>query len=509
MSSGTYTLSKKDFHAYIDGQLTEPQYEKIEKRLDESPHIIRELQNCLLINERIQSCFGGLDETKEEVNDEIDVEFANMGDAMVSLEDLETILPGSDELDEKFFKNLKSTEDDTAINLTRSNTLRPPPSQPKVAMDKIDNENLPELALEPTDTILPSTNPELNFGAKRSRSSDTAASHETATPPVLTNSAYSPKKKAETSVTNSEDIDVDNFLKGINETHMVDHTHQLTRQSLRKDIFSPSSATSAISIFIKNLVIRMNNGLRHKINSRRTNSSDGESANDIIFDANTDIEIPELGDEHMVGAVGGQLQPYTHSLPTWINRLNHSFETFSKVSIIAKALKQKYWILVSLTVGLLLGNLLFSEATNTGHGELEALATDSHLYYVEQGRNAIDAGMDDFEANMQWLDQYWGKQVKVFDISAGTQFRRKGAILIPSISGYASVQTFQNINNEQLTLFVSRLDDASEDSHIRCHTSEKVAGLCSWNKDSLAYFVIGDITLSRIRLFSTLIASQT
>jgi len=253
----------------------------------------------------------------------------------------------------------------------------------------------------------------------------------------------------------------------------------------------------------------MKNVIRRKINSRHTNSVDGKSANDVIFDSNADIEIPELGDEHIVGTVSGQLQPYNRDAPTWINRLNHTLNAVSKVSFVAKALKQKYWILASLTVGLLLGNLLFSEATSTGDDKLEILAIDTHLYYVEQGRNAIDAGADDFEANMQWLDRYWGKHVKVFDVSTGTKFRRKGAILIPSMSGYASVQTFQNINNEQLTLFVSRLDDAAKDSHIRCHTSEKVKGLCSWNKDSLAYFVIGDITLSRIRLFSTLIASQT
>ena len=55
MIKHTDILSVAEFHAYVDSQLSDSQYETIEKRLIESPETIINLQNCLLINERLNN----------------------------------------------------------------------------------------------------------------------------------------------------------------------------------------------------------------------------------------------------------------------------------------------------------------------------------------------------------------------------------------------------------------------------------------------------------------------
>ena len=53
----TDKLSTESFHAFIDEQLTDEQYVQVEAQLDEIPEKIEEIQQCQIINERLNQNF--------------------------------------------------------------------------------------------------------------------------------------------------------------------------------------------------------------------------------------------------------------------------------------------------------------------------------------------------------------------------------------------------------------------------------------------------------------------
>jgi len=210
-------------------------------------------------------------------------------------------------------------------------------------------------------------------------------------------------------------------------------------------------------------------------------------------------------------SVKEQLEPMAPTVSPWLSKTNAVFSsvntTVRKIGFIDKTLNHSYWILGGITFGLLLGAWLFSSSGGISKGDVQTLAIDTHLYFLEQGANVVEGGSDDFEKNMLWLQQRWGQRVTDCNL-AETQFRRKGATLLPTPKNNASVQIFDNFDNERITVYVSKVIGEPENSRIRCHITDKIDGVCNWTRGTLSYIVLGNLSLSRVRHFSSLIASQ-
>jgi len=554
MMKHTDTLSVVEFHAYVDSQLADDQYEEIEKRLIDSPETIVNLQNCLLINERLQQCFGDLDllsENELETGDHEleEPEFIEHSERIPPADNIKyiPIEPALSNHTDQDMNGAENTALDSFAELDSLALHEPTHAPLEIESDTIlpaeisDVSLLPEL--EVVDLNVPSLEieiPELGFTStdiSELKASTTVGFPELGAhaeieesvaqiPPVLLNSAaYLESEPPEHS--REEDIDVDNFLKGINETHMVDnHPSAMTQTSLSRDIFAPPESSSSFFASIKLALIRLLIKIKGPSASHRhmqalENKMDA-NIQDFEIDINEAIEstpkfrfwrfrVQHAADDALE-SVKEQLEPMAPTVSPWLRKVNAI--TFAanaelrKIPFLDKTLNHSYWILGGVIVGIFLGAWAFSTENGINQQEREQLAIDAHLYFLKQGANVADGGTDDFEKNMIWLQKHWGKRVKNIDVSTTSKFRRKGATLLPTRKGYASMQVFENFNSERISVYVSRLNNNPENSRIRCHIAKRVDGICSWNHNSLNYIVLGNLSLSRVRHFSSSITSK-
>jgi len=550
----TDTLSLVEFHAYVDSELADDQYEEIEKRLVDSPETIINLQNCLLINERLQQCFGGpdlLSEDELETDDqEIDeFEFIEHTELIAPADNIEyiPIEPALSSLTDQDMDNAENSALDSFAELD-SLALHEPTHVPLemepdtiLPAEILDASLLPEL--EVAELHAPSLDvevPELGFTSTDIPELEVSTTVDfpelgahaeieepvTQRPPVLLNSAAYPEPEPQEH-SPEEDIDVDDFLKGINETHMVDnHLTAMTQASLSKDIFaspeSPSRFFAPIKLALIRLLTKIKGSSKSHQHTQALENKMDANIQDFEIDINEAIEstpkfrfwrfrVQHAADEALE-SVKEQLEPMAPTVSPWLRKVNAiTFAINSelrKIPIFDKILNQSYWILGGLIVGAFLGAWAFSAENGINQQEREQLAIDTHLYFLEQGANVADGGTDDFEKNMIWLKKRWGKRVTNIDVSITSKFRRKGATLLPTRKGYASVQIFENFSSERVTVYVSRLDNGTENTRVRCHISKKVDGICSWNHNSLNYVVLGNLSLSRVRHFSSSITTK-
>jgi len=261
MIKHTDTLSIAAFHAYVDSQLTDHQYEDIEKRVVDSPETIVSLQNCLLINEKLQTCFNGPEVDFDVDSDsEVETETETNAEDERETEAATADRQASPSVSKNSFKYIPP--EPTLSNITEQEF----DSTPEDAFAKIDSLELHQEVQAETDTeigtilpardsedaLIPELNvPQLDLAEPEITQPEMAESEIPELEiPVLTHSAYT---EPHSEAAPEADIDVDVFLKGINETHMIDNTvSPMSHESLSKDIFAVSPPLLRLQVYWRN-----------------------------------------------------------------------------------------------------------------------------------------------------------------------------------------------------------------------------------------------------------------
>ncbi|NOZ53353.1 MAG: hypothetical protein GXP08_09440 [Gammaproteobacteria bacterium] len=159
-------------------------------------------------------------------------------------------------------------------------------------------------------------------------------------------------------------------------------------------------------------------------------------------------------------------------------------------------------VLIGIVIGVAMFALMSNPVTTPiSSGGIQQLAINSHILYTQQDQNFIGESKTSIIESLQWLSARTGKPVRLADITVKGH-RHKHSIIIPSTVNYATVNIYENIKKQKMTVVVAANVDGTIDSPLKCRIPSNIDGLCSWVKDSLDYVVVANLSLTRVREFS-------
>ena len=523
MSNNNNPLATKltgyDFHAYLDGQISEEDFARIETTVSKHPKVILQLQQCIMIGERFQEMYGepvtGPLKSSQQISERpqlhepalVNDESMESDDALVAVDALE----------------LDSNDDFSS------------PPQGRYASDA-DEEMYAEAPVALVDTVVEDANPYSQSYADSEPSQDTYQTEfNAAHNDEYTDDFANDLNDNYTGEQEHEEIQVENLLQGISE---VEALSQRQDDPLVGQIHGMEIYTQPDRGWFGNLIhgakdrIRAKISLyRYKIQQKRLNKLLAESEetfvdnynpeynNEFEYNIESDIQSQDPPRWQFWKARAPQLEigndPYDNEYNDPFGYNNEKFSRLREWSwnLLNKLHIPENWhnrvLIAGLTlVSFVLGLLLSSKPVSLDTSSIIYQAIDAHKYYASHGFETLHQGLPKLNDDLALMAKTVGAKPNQFSLE-NTDYKRTGAILLPSINGYASMQLLQNGNKQNVTLFATAWSDPDlEPQHVVCKVPAGISSACFWQDDAFYYVMTSDISLSRVRTIAEKLALQ-
>lgn len=488
MKNHVNTITTYDFHSYLDNQLSEADFSELETRLGKAPGVVLRLQQCLMINEGIQAQFG-------ELIQEPLPGYANAGknNATKSTPD-----PEPEFLDPMYADGYEDAAEDDAMDIRISVDAKPERIQRPRSESKVESKARPRQEKPPRN-----------------------------------------KERQPVNAANDNDmgnIDVETLMKGISEVDLVLDGHEdrmIAPARYSMELYTEPD-TGWLRLWLRNLFdqihtrififrVRLAHRFKRDPEPPKKRAYTQEDLHDFDIDIDRAIEdtskwrflkdhVSNATDEAL-SSVREHLEPIKPRVP-WLVALyariqGHSEATDSGATTVT-ADRRHYWLASG---GLLFGiaiSMLWSGVPNLQDKPiLHRFAIDSHLFYSDKGYSAVAAGNPNFSDSLIWLHQKTGQRQPLFNVNE-SNFQQTGGSLIPGPTGYSSIHIFENKKHQRMSLVVTPWDTTDSNTTINCEVpTTGLDGLCSWQKNSLLFILVADLSLSRVREFAEFLEVQT
>jgi len=526
----TSKLTGYDFHSYLDGQINDEDFARIEKTVSTNPKVILQLQQCIMIGERFQDMYGepvtGPMKNSQQFDDRPhlhepalvnDDENLESDDALVAVDALElgndesystsasAAIPSNDmPLGENFEDALESDEDEDYQEYT-----------PQAAVNVFEEHADEQYQSEFNDDLANKYSQGYSENLGERYDSDQA------------DSLNDP---------NSEEIQVENLLQGISEVEALSlrHDDPMVGQIHGMELYShPDRGWLANKLFSAKDWIRAKISLyRYKIQQKRLNKLLNESnaqaefdnmpeyANEFDYNIDSEIEAhdpprwqfwkPRAPKIHLDADVYHEQanDPFGYTQRGKLAQLQEwTWNLLNKLHIPEH--RHNHVLVAGLAVfSFLFGMLLSSKPIAMDSTTLIYQAIDAHKYYASRGFDTLYQGLPNVNADLTIMAKTIGTKLEPFSLDK-TDFQRTGSTLLPSINGYASMQLFQNKSKQNVSLFATAWHDPElHDQHVTCKVPAGISSVCVWQDDDFYYAMTSDISLSRVRTFAEKLASQ-
>jgi len=531
-------LTGYDFHSYLDGQISDEEFARIEKSVGSHPKVILQMQQCIMIAERFQSLYGEpvngpllnsqqLSERRQLQEPALlnDDEYEESEDALVAVEALEIgdktqafhADNGGGDIATPVLDNYVVEETQVFDNLAEQ--------QPFDDEQNLVQDYAAEEYVQTTDELYQQGYIDQSNNSFEQEFSDSLRDdYEEA---VQRSAAQANRAQ--------EDIQVENLIQGIND---VETLSQQRNGSFGGRIHGMKLYTRPDHGWFLNLVHNIKDRIRakvslyrYKIQQKRLNKMMGES--DIAFD-----NVPELHNEFdydIESDIQAQDPPKWQFWKPKAPRLNVADEeyygdefnnpfTYKKAGTLAQ-LQVKAWVVLNklhipeqyhnqVLIGLLaavsfmLGLVLSSKPVALDSSSIVYQAIDAHKYYASRGFETLQQGLPKMNEDLDLLAKIVGSKINLFSLDK-TDYQFAGSTLVPTVNGYASMLLLRNRNKQDVSVFITAWTDPElEENRVTCRVPAGISSVCVWQDDEYYYVVSSDITLSRVRSFAESLALQ-
>jgi len=550
-SSSNTKLTGYDFHSYLDGQISDEDFTRIEKSVSSHPKVILQMQQCIMISERFQSLFGepvtGPLQTKQQTSGHPklaepallnDDQFEESEEALVAVDALEI---GNNRANNNLRFNNSFNQNDSWSNARHTDaSVHPHQAQ--------DFNSPAEEVSAYGEQYAAEGDYETDAGAGATYAEGQPEPYQNAAYTddhyVAYGSEYSDGQHDRYETLNSEAIEpvehsndvihVETLLQGISEVEALSQRQEdpLVGQIHGMKLYThPDRGWFGNFIHSTKDIIRAKINLyRYKIQQKRLNKILQESemeyenppelTNEYEYNIDTDIQSQEPPKWQFWKS---RTPKPNYADEIYYDEFNNPFSVANNSKI--ARLRDKAWIILNalhipehnhnqVLVGMLvfvsfvLGLLFGGNSISLDSSSIVYQAIDAHKYYATRGFEPLQQGLPNLNEDVTLFGKILGRKYELFDLK-NTDFHVTGSTLLPSLNGYTNLLLFTNRNKENVTLLVTAWSDPDlENDHVSCKVPAGISSVCVWQDDDFYYVMSSDISLSRVRSFAENLALQ-
>ena len=233
-------------------------------------------------------------------------------------------------------------------------------------------------------------------------------------------------------------------------------------------------------------------------------------------------QVPGVGDHQSVPAGQLPLAP-SRATPPWLLQARNQVQ--NKMALVTRQISRyvpdsvrwrggndlairPLWLWLGVVVVGLLGWLM-GYGTDSGRGaELQRMAIDAHILYVEKSKTPQQTDQGLLESQfVPWLKEQLNNGTRRADVSS-LKFSRSASIVSPVMDQFFSVDIYAGKNGDKLSVVTAYSETAQAEQGVKCQVPERVDAICHWADKHANYYVVANFSLVRVRQFAQTVRNQ-